>query len=216
MVGLILGATVKAGRLRELTHPLRDAFGAIFFFHFGLSIEPGAVLDVGPQVALAVAATVVLTVSAGLVAAMLHGYDRVQAANIGLAVLTRGEFSLVIAALALAAGLDPRIGPFAAGYVLVLAIVGPIAVANSGRLSRLLPSRLFAPPAEVEKVTPTLDLEAGGSGSTSWVRNCCRSASYPVPGCTASAWPSCGCRPVRRWAFSSGRVRRQRCSPRPS
>ena len=63
----------------------------------------------------------------------------------------------------LAAGLDPRIGPFAAGYVLVLAIVGPIAVASSERLSRLLPGRLFPRSTEVVKAHPTLDLEAGGS-----------------------------------------------------
>jgi CPA2 family monovalent cation:H+ antiporter-2 len=40
MIGLILGATAKAPRLRALAHPLRDAFAAMFFFHFGLSINP--------------------------------------------------------------------------------------------------------------------------------------------------------------------------------
>lgn len=43
MVGLILGASANANRLRELTHPLPDAFGAMFFFHFGLTIEPARV-----------------------------------------------------------------------------------------------------------------------------------------------------------------------------
>lgn len=162
MVGLILGATPKADRLRDLTHPLRDAFGAIFFFHFGLSIEPDAVLGVGGPVVAAVVMTVVLTVTAGVIAARIHGYDRIQAANIGLTVLTRGEFSLVLASLALAAGLDSRIGPFAAGYVLVLALVGPLAVSTSGRLSRLLPRRL-APGCAGVVPRPALDLEAGGS-----------------------------------------------------
>jgi monovalent cation:H+ antiporter-2, CPA2 family len=41
MIGLILSATAFAKRLRTLTHPLRDAFAAIFFFHFGLTIDPG-------------------------------------------------------------------------------------------------------------------------------------------------------------------------------
>lgn len=162
MVGLILGSTAKAHRLRDLTHPLRDAFGAIFFFHFGLSIDPAAVLDVAPQVAAAVAATIVLTLAAGLVAARLHHFDRTQAANIGLTVLTRGEFSLVLAALALGAGLDERVGSLAAGYVLVLAIVGPTAVLASNKIARIIPRRLLRPAAPQDQ-TPALELESGSS-----------------------------------------------------
>lgn len=162
MIGLILGSTRKARRLRELTHPLRDAFGAIFFFHFGLTIDPGAVIDVAGPVAAAVASTIVLAMAAGLIAARLSGFDRVQAANIGLTVLARGEFSLVLAALALAAGLDSRIGAFTAGYVLVLAIVGPLAVLSSDRVARLIPRRLVRPrPGGADG--PSLDLEAGSS-----------------------------------------------------
>ncbi|NEE08921.1 cation/H(+) antiporter, partial [Streptomyces sp. SID7499] len=37
MVGLMLGSTSSADRILKLVHPLRDAFGAIFFFAFGLS-----------------------------------------------------------------------------------------------------------------------------------------------------------------------------------
>lgn len=162
MIGLILGATARAGRLRDLTHPLRDAFGAIFFFHFGLTIDPSALAEVAPQAAAAVAMTVVLTVSAGIVAARLHSYDRVGAANIGLTVLTRGEFSLVLAALALAAGLDPRLGSLAAAYVLVLAVVGPIAVSASEHLARLLPARLL-PAAQPHTAAPAMDLSVGTS-----------------------------------------------------
>jgi monovalent cation:H+ antiporter-2, CPA2 family len=142
MIGLILASTPAARRLRQLTHPLRDGFGAIFFFHFGLTIDIGDVLAVLPQVLAAAAATVVLAVVAGIVAARLHGLGRLGAANIGLTVLTRGEFSLVLASLALAAGLDPRLGSFAAGYVLVLAVLGPIAVYSSPRLARGIPRRL--------------------------------------------------------------------------
>lgn len=161
MVGAIMGTTAKADRLRDLTHPLRDAFGAIFFFHFGLTIEPGAVAQVSVEIAAAVVITIVLAMTAGLATGRIHGYDRLQAANVGLTVLTRGEFSLVLATLALAAGLDARLGAFAAGYVLVLAIVGPFAVSRSPRLAQLIPARL-APGAGVA-ATPPLDLEAGGS-----------------------------------------------------
>ena len=142
MVGLILGATAKAARLRTLTHPLRDAFGAIFFFHFGLTINPGEVVAVLTPIAVAVVMTVVLATTAGVVAARMHGFDRTEAANIGFTVLTRGEFSIILASLAVAAGLDHRIGSLAAGYVLVLAIVGPVAAAQSRHAARLIPAFL--------------------------------------------------------------------------
>jgi CPA2 family monovalent cation:H+ antiporter-2 len=44
----------------------------------------------------------------------------------GAALVARGEFSIVIAGLAVTAGLDPALGPLAATYVLVLAVLGPI------------------------------------------------------------------------------------------
>lgn len=162
MVGLILGATTKAGRLRALTHPLRDAFAAIFFFHFGLSIDVNRLIGVIPQVGIATVTTIVFALVAGGIAARLHGYGRVGAANIGLTVLTRGEFSLILASLAVSAGLDQRIGAFTAGYVLVLALIGPIAVASSGRLAQLIPVRVF-PEKHHRPTVPALEIDVGTS-----------------------------------------------------
>ena len=70
---------------------------------------------------------------------------RTAAANIGLTILGRGEFSLILATLAVTAGLDPRLGPFIALYVLVLAVLGPLLAARSSTLARLLPASLFSP-----------------------------------------------------------------------
>jgi CPA2 family monovalent cation:H+ antiporter-2 len=122
---------------------LRDAFAAAFFFAFGLSIDPGDTLDVAGPVAIAVLLSVVLNVAAGVTAAKLQGFGRNAAANIGLTILGRGEFSLILATLATAAGLDERIGPFVALYVLVLAVLGPLLAARSRLFARLLPARLF-------------------------------------------------------------------------
>ncbi len=81
---------------------------------------------------------------AGVVAARVQGFRAQEAANIGLSVLARGEFSLILASLAVVAGLDDRLGPFAAAYVLVLAVAGPLAVSRSHVLARGSPRRLFA------------------------------------------------------------------------
>jgi CPA2 family monovalent cation:H+ antiporter-2 len=45
---------------------------------------------------------------------------------VGATLTARGEFSLAIAGLATTAGLEPRLGAVSVGYVLALAVVGPI------------------------------------------------------------------------------------------
>ncbi|MFI6981646.1 cation:proton antiporter [Embleya sp. NPDC050154] len=144
MIGLILGATKSAPRIRALVHPLRDAFAAIFFFSFGLSIDPGDLARVAGPVALAVLLTIVLNGVAGVAAARICELDRSQASNVVFTILSRGEFALVLAALAAGAGgLDARLAPFIAGYVLVMAVLGPLAATHSRTFERALPARLF-------------------------------------------------------------------------
>jgi CPA2 family monovalent cation:H+ antiporter-2 len=53
----------------------------------------------------------------------------------------RGEFALILATLAAAAGLDPRLTPFAGLYVLAMAIIGPVIAVNSERIG----ARVFRP-----------------------------------------------------------------------
>ncbi|HWS32367.1 MAG TPA: UBP-type zinc finger domain-containing protein, partial [Actinoplanes sp.] len=77
------------------------------------------------------------------ITARLFGLNQRGASNVGLTVLGRGEFSLILATLALAAGLDERIGPFVALYVLILAILAPILAVNSRMLARFIPDRLL-------------------------------------------------------------------------
>lgn len=46
----------------------------------------------------------------------------------GLSLVPRGEFSIVIAGLAVTANAEPQLGPLAASYVLILAIAGSLAM----------------------------------------------------------------------------------------
>ena len=143
MAGLILAESSVAHRIERLVLPLRDAFAAAFFFAFGLTIDPGEIRQVAVPVAIAVGLSLALNVASGLVAARMQRYGRVAAANIGLTLLGRGEFSLILATLATAAGMDERIGPFVAVYVLCLAMIGPLLTARTAGLARLIPSRLL-------------------------------------------------------------------------
>lgn len=144
IAGMMVGATTLHRRVERLVLPLRDAFAAVFFFAFGLTIDPGAVGPLLGLVAVAVLMTTILNVAAGLIVARIYGFDRRAASAVGFTVLGRGEFSLILVTLGVNAGLDPRLSPFIAAYVLVLAIAAPILAARSDDLARFLPQRALA------------------------------------------------------------------------
>ncbi|RBM24079.1 cation:proton antiporter [Streptomyces sp. PT12] len=162
MVGLILGNTGSGDRIRDLVHPLRDAFAAIFFFAFGLSIAPGDLPLVIWPVLIAVAITVTMNVLAGLFTARIYGFGPQPTANVATTLLARGEFALILATMAAAAGLDSRLSPFIAGYVLILAVVAPLAAGRSHWLARCLPGGKAAAAEGREEDEPAEELAGAG------------------------------------------------------
>jgi monovalent cation:H+ antiporter-2, CPA2 family len=124
LVGLALPASF-AERARAILGPLRDLFAATFFVAFGLSTDPGAVVPVLPAVLALAAVTTGTKVATGWFAAARDGVGVPGRLRAGTALVARGEFSVVIAGLAVAAGVTD-LGPVATGYVLVLAVLGPV------------------------------------------------------------------------------------------
>ncbi|HWV85096.1 MAG TPA: cation:proton antiporter [Capillimicrobium sp.] len=152
MIGLVISRTSAGERVEQLILPVRDAFAAIFFVVFGASIVLGDLGSVLPYVLAAIAVTLATNTLGGVLMARIHGLNQRAAINAASVLLSRGEFSLILATLAIAAGLDGRIGPFVALYVLLLALVGPILAARSGGLSILLPRRILGGFRFVERV----------------------------------------------------------------
>lgn len=143
LVGIALPASF-AERARAILGPLRDLFAATFFVAFGLATDPGEILPVLPA-ALALAVVTALTkMGTGWFAARRDGVAVPGRLRAGTALVARGEFSIVIAGLAVAAGL-PEVGPVATGYVLLLAVGGPLltrfAEPLAARFGPPLPSR---------------------------------------------------------------------------
>ena len=142
LAGMVVAGTGLGHRVEKLLVPLRDVFAAIFFFWFGLTIAPSDMGAIAPAVIVAVIVTFIFNVIAGIVAARIYGYGRIEASNTALKLVSRGEFELILASLAVAAGLDARVAAFAAFYVLVLSILSPVFSARSDVLARMLPKRL--------------------------------------------------------------------------
>jgi CPA2 family monovalent cation:H+ antiporter-2 len=143
LLGLVVSRTSLAERVERVVLPLRDAFAALFFVAFGFAVDLGALGSVVVPALVAVLLTVVLNLVAGVVAARMYRLNQRSAANMGTTLLSRGEFSLILASLGVAAGLDGRVGPFIALYVLILAVVSPLAATNARFIARVLPDVLF-------------------------------------------------------------------------
>jgi CPA2 family monovalent cation:H+ antiporter-2 len=125
LVGIAVSGPI-AEQSRRLLAPLRDLFAAGFFFFFGLQIAPSSLLP-GIAVAAGLASVTAATkVVAGYVAGRRAGFHDREALRAGMALIPRGEFSIVIAGLG--AAIEPRLGPLSASYVLLLAVFGPLLV----------------------------------------------------------------------------------------
>ncbi|SFI84103.1 cation:proton antiporter [Brevibacillus centrosporus] len=159
LVGLILAETQHMKRIEHMILPFRDFFGAMFFFSFGLTIDP---LSLGGAVWLSIGAvivTIIGNVAAGMLAGKSAGLNAKASTNIGLTIVSRGEFSIIMANLGKAGALMEILQPFAALYVLILAILGPLLTKESkkiyGLLSKILPIDKTVPAKQTENNTNT-------------------------------------------------------------
>lgn len=142
LVGLVLAETEHRERVEKLLIPFRDLFGAIFFFSFGLSIDLLSLSGAVWPALAAVGLTLIGNFVSGLVAGRMSGYSHRSSTNIGLTITSRGEFSIILAKLAKAGGLLPILQPFAALYVLILAVLGPLLTKESKAIYIIM-SRAF-------------------------------------------------------------------------
>lgn len=140
LIGLVLAETDHSERIEHLIVSFRDFFGALFFFSFGLSIDPLALGGAVWPTLAAVLLTLLGNTVSGVWAGRKAGLSYKASLNIGLSIISRGEFSIILANLAQSGGLLALLQPFAALYVLLLAILGPLLTKESrGVYKRLAP-----------------------------------------------------------------------------
>ncbi|GAA5512142.1 K(+)/H(+) antiporter subunit KhtU [Deinococcus carri] len=134
LVGIALSGEV-AERTRPLIEPLRDLFAAVFFVFFGLQLDLGSVPGVLLPAALLTVVTSATKFFTGWWGAARAGVQTRGRYRAGTTLIPRGEFSILIAGLGL--GLAPTLGPLAAVYVLLTAILGPVLARFDAQLAPL-------------------------------------------------------------------------------
>lgn len=126
LVGLLLSGDVAAVARARLS-PLRDFFSALFFLFFGLITNPADIIGVLP---IALLLTGLGVGGKFLVAKLMAAEmsDPMSWLRIGAFLTPRGEFSIVIAGLALSAPFANQLLPIALTYVLLTTLTGSILI----------------------------------------------------------------------------------------
>jgi K+:H+ antiporter subunit KhtU len=143
MAGVVLSESGVREEIEQRFFAVRDVFAALFFFAFALTIDVGAIGEVGWIVLAALVVTVLGKLGTGMIAGRLGGFTSRQGLNAGAALVAHGEFTIIIAQLAagnaaLALSDQEDIAAFAGLYVLVTATAGVVLMKESKRMGRAL------------------------------------------------------------------------------
>ncbi|HEX2130458.1 MAG TPA: cation:proton antiporter [Actinophytocola sp.] len=142
LLGIAISGSTAENATRML-EPLRDLFAAMFFVVFGLNTDPASIPPVLGAALLLAVVTTVTKLATGWWAAKRQGIARMGRARTGAALVARGEFSIVIAGLAVSANaVDPQLAALSTAYVLIMAIFGPLAARLVEPAMRLASARL--------------------------------------------------------------------------
>jgi CPA2 family monovalent cation:H+ antiporter-2 len=137
-VGTAFSGTGHVHRIEDVVSPTRDLFAAFLFFSIGLATDVTVIAEVAGLLVAAVVLTTLTKLASGTAGGFLYGLNRRRALRVGVGLVARAEFSLIIAALATSAGtgaLATTIPAFAVGYVLVMSILGSVMMGYADSLT---------------------------------------------------------------------------------
>jgi CPA2 family monovalent cation:H+ antiporter-2 len=140
-LGAAFGGTSHAERIERVITSERDLYAAVFFFVIGLGTDFSVIIENIEVVALLAVVTAASKLVSGYYSGKAFGLSERRSTRVAAAMVTRGEFSLVIAALAAMPSAPPEvratIPPLTVGYVLVMSVLGTVLMRQSGAVERV-------------------------------------------------------------------------------
>lgn len=153
LAGLVIGSTGLKERAARTLLPFQTLFAALFFVSFGLSLSLEGLSGVLVPALLLVGVGMATKSLGGYLSGRAAGHRGPQSVVVGVSLVPKGEFSVVIAGLAAAsAAAGSSIVALTGLYVFALSIIGPILMREADRIRDLLyPPK---PPARSPPPTP--------------------------------------------------------------
>jgi monovalent cation:H+ antiporter-2, CPA2 family len=119
LAGVMLSETGKSSEVEHLILPIRDITLPFFFFWFGTTISFGEGVSYIPMMIVLVFWAVAGKILTGFMGGLLFGLSQKISFRAGFSLVHRGEFSAIIASLAL-----PQLRIFSGIYIVVTAFIG--------------------------------------------------------------------------------------------
>ena len=135
LAGLLLAETEHRERAERLFAPLQGLFAAVFFLGFGLSLDPASFAGVWPYALVLAVAGTALKIAAGMWIGRRDGLPKRNALALGLTLVPRGEFSILLAGIAVTANRE-AVGATIALLVLALSLVGTVGLRFAPEIAR--------------------------------------------------------------------------------
>ncbi len=142
LAGLVVGGTGLKEKASRTLAPFQTVFAALFFISFGTRVNLGNLGDVAGVAVLLVLLGFATKTCGGFLAGRSVGHSPRLSVVVGLSLVPKGEFSIVLAAMAAAiARPETRIETLTGVYVFTLSILGPLAMREADRITDLILTR---------------------------------------------------------------------------
>lgn len=143
IAGSILAGTTQAEKIEELTRPVKDLFGAVFFVSVGMMVSPGMIIEhIVPIVVIAVVTLIGKPIFTSL-GALLSGQSLKTSVQSGLCLSQIGEFSFIIAGLGVSLGVTADyLYPVIVAVSVITTLSTPFFIRSSDKVYSLLNSML--------------------------------------------------------------------------
>lgn len=131
LIGAIIAESRQIARIESLMLPVRDMFSAVFFVSVGLLIDPNLIIKyIGPILIIS-AVVIVGKVFTCALGTFVAGNDMRTSLKVGMGLAQIGEFSFIIAGLAIASGASDFISPIAVAVSAITTLATPYLISSS-------------------------------------------------------------------------------------
>jgi CPA2 family monovalent cation:H+ antiporter-2 len=146
IVGSLIAESGEAEAIEDLTQPVRDMFGAIFFVSVGMMIDPALVAAHWQAVVVLTAAVIVGKIVAVSVGSFFVGNGIRTSVQAGMSLAQIGEFSFIIAGIGLTSGATRNfLYPVAVAVSAITTLTTPWLIRASGPAASWLERKLPHP-----------------------------------------------------------------------
>jgi monovalent cation:H+ antiporter-2, CPA2 family len=133
LAGMMLSELTIKDKVEKVALPVRNIFLPFFFLNFGLHIELTSEIPYIGLLIVLVVWSLIHKLIVGYFGGQWYGLSRSYSLKAGLSLTQRGEFSVIIAALA-----SGELKMFASIYILVIAFIGTILFQLAPRLNKMI------------------------------------------------------------------------------